>query len=205
MAARYHVNTNFIRTMENGTRILNETTVTDVPAYWLFPPAAKLASPFQRIGEMDFRSAAKKRKLLYSTPPRATPPSGERGLNSVPPPTEEERNKFFTGLHHACPNAVALSLNRQYSDSFVPKSLCDRAPKHLGQLYDPDLSFDSFADILSHCAAVDISVTTAQVDYVLNDTEAQSKSKLWFSMRLGRVTASNFYAVCHTRLERPAP
>ena len=191
--------------MENGTRILNETTVTDVPAYWLFPPAAKLASPFQRIGEMDFRSAAKKRKLLYSTPPRATPPSCERGLNSVPPPTEEERNKFFTGLHRACPNAVALSLNRQYSDSFVPKSLCDRAPKHLGQLYDPDLSFDSFADILSHCAAVDISVTTAQVDYVLNDTEAQSKSKLWFSMRLGRVTASNFYAVCHTRLERPAP
>ena len=147
--------------MENGTRILNETTVTDVPAYWLFPPAAKLASPFQRIGEMDFRSAAKKRKLLYSTPPRATPPSCERGLNSVPPPTEEERNKFFTGLHHACPNAVALSLNRQYSDSFVPKSLCDRAPKHLGQLYDPDLSFDSFADILSHCAAVDIRAIPA--------------------------------------------
>ena len=80
----------------------------------------------------------------------------------------------------------------------------ERAPKHLGQLYDPDLSFDSFANMLTHCAYVDISVTTAQVDYVLNDTEVQSKSKLWFSMRLGRVTASNFYAVCHTRLDRPA-
>ena len=151
--------------MENGTRIINETSVTDVPAYWLFPPAAKLASPFQRIGEMDFRSAANKRKLLYSTPPRATPPSSEHGgPNSVPPPTDDERNKFFTGLHRACPNAAALSLNRQYSDSCVPKSLCDRAPKHLGQLYDPDLSFDSFADMLAHCASVDISVTTAQVE-----------------------------------------
>ena len=47
-------------------------------------------------------------------------------------------------------------------------------------------------------------MTTAQVDYVLNDTEAQSKSKLWFSIRLGRVTASNCYTVCQTRLERPA-
>ena len=177
--------------MENGTRILHETSVTHVSAYWLFPPPAKLASPFQRIGDMDFRSASKKRKLLYLTPPRDTPPSCEHGgLNIVPPPTEDERNKFFTGLHRACPNAVAL-----YSDSFVPKSLCDRAPKHLGQLYDPDLSFDSFADMLTHCASVDISVTTAQVDYVLNDTEEQSKSKLWFSMRVGRVTASNFYAV----------
>ena len=58
--------------------------------------------------------------------------------------------------------------------------------------------------MLTHCASVDISVTTAQVDYVLNDTEAQSKSKLWFSMRVGRVTASNFYGVCHPRLDRPA-
>ena len=191
--------------MENGTRILHETSVTDVPAYWLFPAPAKLASPFQRIGVMDFRSASKKRKLLYSTPTRGTPPSCERGgVDIVPPPTEDERNNFFTGLHRACPNAVALSLNRQYSDTFVPKSLCDRAPKHLGQLYDPDLHYDNFADILTHCAAVDISVTTAQVEYVLNDTEAQSKSKLWFAMRVGRVTASNFYAVCHTRLERPA-
>ena len=77
-----------------------------------------------------------------------------------------------------------LSLNRQYSDTFLPKSLCDRAPKHLGQLCDPDLHYDNFADILTHCAAVDINVTTAQVEYVLNDTEAQSKSKLWFAMRL---------------------
>ena len=72
----------------------------------------------------------------------------------------------------------------------------------MGKLYDPDLHYDNFADILTHCAAVDISVTTAQVEYVLNDT--QSKSKLWFAMRVGRVTASNLYTVCHTRLERPA-
>ena len=118
--------------MENGTRILHETSLTDVSAYRLFPPPAKLTSPFQRIGDMDFRSASKKRKQLYSTPPWATPPCERGELNIVPPPTEDERNKFFTGLHRACSNTAALSLNRQYSDSNVPKSLCDRAPKHLG-------------------------------------------------------------------------
>ena len=50
--------------MENGTRITQEAPVTDVPAYWLFPTPAKFASPFQKIREMNFQSASKKRKTL---------------------------------------------------------------------------------------------------------------------------------------------
>ena len=70
-----------------------------------------------------------------------------------------------------------LGTNRtSYSHDFIPLVLtllrCNRAPKHLRQLYDPDLPFDSFTDILTHCADIDINVTTAQVEYVLNDTEA---------------------------------
>ena len=40
--------------------------------------------------------------------------------------------------------------------------------------------------------------------YVVQHTVDQSNSKLWFSMRAGRVTASTFYAACHTRIEKPA-
>ena len=41
--------------MEHGTRIMKEASVTDVPAYWLFPTAAKFQSAYRRIREMDFR------------------------------------------------------------------------------------------------------------------------------------------------------
>ena len=91
-----------------------------------------------------------------------------------------------------------------YSDSFVPKSVSNMAARHLGQLYDPDINIDNYADILTYCDSFDIGVSDAQVDFVMEQTKAQSKSKLWFTMRAGRVTASGFHAACHTRIEKPA-
>ena len=41
--------------MEHGTSIMKGASVTDVPAYWLFPTAAKFQSAYRRIREMDFR------------------------------------------------------------------------------------------------------------------------------------------------------
>ena len=60
--------------LEHGTRVSKEASVTDVPAYWLFRTAAKFSTPFQRICDMDFWSASKKRKLQLDgtvTPPLA--------------------------------------------------------------------------------------------------------------------------------------
>ena len=53
--------------LEHGSSISKEASVTDVPAYWLFPTPAKLAQPFQRIHHIDFRSASKKRRLQETT------------------------------------------------------------------------------------------------------------------------------------------
>ena len=44
---------------------------------------------------------------------------------------------FFAGLYQAYPNADVWSLHTDYSDAFIPKSVSYKAPKHLGQLYDP--------------------------------------------------------------------
>ena len=46
--------------------------------------------------------------------------------------------------------------------------------------------------------------TEDQVQYGMQQTVGQSKCKLWFTMRAGRVTTSTFYAACHTRIEKPA-
>ena len=99
---------------------------------------------------------------------------------------------------------MALSLHAKHSDSFVPKCVSGTAPSLLDQLYDPNVACDVYNDVLLHCATVDISVTEEQVMYVVQHTVDQSNSKLWFSMRAGRVTASTFYAACHTRIEKPA-
>ena len=56
-----------IFTLEHVSRISKEASITDVPAYWLFPTPAKLAQPFQRIRDIDLRSASNKRKLQDTT------------------------------------------------------------------------------------------------------------------------------------------
>lgn len=43
-----------------------EVTVTEVPAYWMFPTSAQFDTPYKRISEMDLQSAVKKRKLSQS-------------------------------------------------------------------------------------------------------------------------------------------
>ena len=184
--------------MENGTRITQEAPVTDVPAYWLFPTPAKFASPFQKIREMNFQSASKKRKTLIdctsttnssNTPPHTTSTTN----NNIPSPTKHEEEAFFAGLYQACPNAAVLSLHTNYSDNFIPKSVSYKAPKHLGQLYDPDIEIDNYDDVMMYCDNVDINVNDEQVKFVLHETKEQSKSALWFSMRAGRVTASMYF------------
>ena len=83
--------------------------------------------------------------------------------------------------------------------SLSPKWLQD-----ILELYNPDITIDNYADILTHCDSFNISVSDAQVEFVMAQTKAQSKSKLWFTLRAGRVTASAFHAACHTRIEKPA-
>ena len=53
--------------LEHVSRISKEASITDVPAYWLFPTPAKLPQPFQRIRDIDLRSASNKRKLQDTT------------------------------------------------------------------------------------------------------------------------------------------
>ena len=170
-----------------------------------------ILSHYLKLVNVSFRSASKKRKVVldFSTPPapNETPfdqPIPPKSANNVPSPTKREEDSFYAGLQRACATAVALSLHAKHSDSFVPKCVSGTAPRPLDQLYDSSVPCDIYNDVLLHCATINISVTEDQVQYVMQQTVEQRKSKLWFSMRAGRVTASTFYAACHTRIEKPA-
>ena len=170
-----------------------------------------ILSHYLKLVNVSFRSASKKHKVVldFSTPPapnetpfdQLIPP---KSANNVPSPTKREEESFYAGLQRACPTAVALSLHAKHSDSFVPKCVSGTAPRPLDQLYDSSVPCDIYNNVLLHCATINISVTEDQVQYVVQHTVKQSKSKLWFSMRAGRVTTSTFYADCHTRIEKPA-
>ena len=64
-------------------------------------------------------------------------------------------------------HAVVLSLHSTYSDKFVPKSVSNMAARHLGQLHNSDITIDNYVDILTYCDSFDISVSDAQVEFVM--------------------------------------
>ena len=193
--------------LEHGSRVSKEASVTDVPAYWLFPTAAKFSTPFQRICDMDFRSASKKRKLTTGW---YRDPSFSRNYTATQPEvtgthTPDACAAFFDALHKASmPNAAVLSLTAKYSENFIPKTITGQLPKALGTLYDATLQLASYEDVLSYCASLDVSVSAEQVRFVLSQTKQQAMNPLWFKMRAGRVTASNFHAACHTSMQKPS-
>ena len=73
-----------------------------------------------------------------------------------------------------------------------------------GRLYDNKNESFNFEDLLKECGAVDLTVTREQIDFLERQTRKQSSSQFWYKYRVGRVTASNFYAVCHTDQSKPS-
>ena len=75
----------------------------------------------------------------------------------------------------------------------------ENLPTPLGNLYNPDLLTESYGTLLQVVSSYNPeALTPSQVTAVEERTKGQAKSKLWYQMRSGRITASNFIAVCHT-------
>lgn len=193
--------------LESASRAKQEASVTDVPAYWMFPTAAKLDAPYKRIRDMDFQSAARKRKLssAESSSTTTTPEYEDiHLLDNIPSPTKNEEAQFLEDLHKAHPTAAILSLTDQFSNEFVPKSQLNEWPLDFTKLYDVSASSLSFEELVKKCEETDISVTQKQIDFLEQQTRKQSSSAFWFKYRTGRITASNFYAECHTTISNPS-
>ena len=91
-----------------------------------------------------------------------------------------------------------------YSASYVPKSLDDNLPLCLSELFKPEYVTKNYVELLKVCDSCDISVSQSQVEAAEFNTKSQSMSRLWFSMRAGRITASRFKAASHTNTTSPS-
>ncbi len=58
--------------------------------------------------------------------------------------------------------------------------------------------------LLEACSKVTIELTLEMVAAIEKSTKEQSHSKLWFTYRAGRVTASKMKSVCHTDCANPS-
>lgn len=122
----------------------------------------------------------------------------------------EEESEMFAALaqtentEEKPTKAAILAIIPGHAERYQPRS-CELPPP-LSQLYDPSARNMSPEDLDKHCDKVfnSIAVTLAESDLIEQATKKQVKSKIWMQQRSGRITASKFYAVCHTSIEKPS-
>jgi len=140
------------------------------------------------IKDIDFTSAqGKKRKLDEEIHESG---NDARGKES----TESEMEILFANLSNGGSKPLILSLIPEYSHKYVPKSTLDSFPVPLKSLQLASHISLSYPSLLQVCQSIEIELTSEMAESVEKATRSQSNSKLWFSYRAGRVTASEQYA-----------
>ena len=119
-------------------------------------------------------------------------------------PTSDELALFYEKISHQCTKPSILSLIPKYSDNYVPKSIQPYLPQPLTALRNEKYLKLNYHELLQECKDVSIDISSEMCDLIEKETRLQSKSKLWYKYRAGRVTASRMKAVCHTNPSDPS-
>ncbi|GLV40073.1 hypothetical protein CBL_02958 [Carabus blaptoides fortunei] len=80
----------------------------------------------------------------------------------------------------------------------------EHLPLILTELYNDNLKHLSHAQLLSLGRDISLSITVEECEAVKRITISQGESSKWYNFRSGRITASNFKAVCRTSLSNPS-
>jgi len=120
-------------------------------------------------------------------------------------PTDNDFKSYFSSISQQGTKPSVLSLIPEHSDKYVPKIHQPEFPLPLSTLRDTKYLKLNYHELLQACESVSISVTEEMCSNIEAETKIQSKSKLWFKYRAGRVTASRMRAICHTSLANPSP
>ena len=151
---------------------------------------------------MDFQSALKKRKNSTSdSQPTENNTEDSNFLDTIPSPTKHEEDCFYNELNKCLPTSAVLSLSDKFSKNFVPKTQLKCWPLDLGSLYSNENESLTYDELLTKSETTDIGVSEMEIDFLESETRKQSDSRFWYKYRVGRITASNFYAVCHTKID----
>ncbi len=199
--------------LEASTKINQGTTCTQQKCTWVIPSYQK-EIPYLPVKDVDFTCAKRKREEFDSSI------CSEQSLvNSETVPTSSwsgtcsysravckhpKLELFFSKLAESDSKPGILSVIDKYSDAYIPKTKRPSFPKPLQQLFHMKYLSYIYTELLEVCSSIEVAVTPAMADLVEMETRDQANSKLWFTYRAGRVTASKMKSVCCTDSASPS-
>jgi len=192
------------------------TTCTQEACQWIIPSYLKEVE-YLPVKEIDFSSVRGKKRKVDGQIQQATavdseiplenelmPSDLERSVKVGARSTESELLLLFNNLSVGDTKPGVLSVVPNHSDKYVPKSMSKDFPIPLISLKETKFVKMDYHKLLAACQSVSLCVTQTMADSVEEATRDQSKSRLWFKYRAGRITASRMKAVCHTNADKPS-
>ena len=185
--------------------MLKAKTCTSVPCQWLMPSAVSNVA-YGELQEIDFTSSNTKKRKLDDRISGLTPQSTPVKPRTAHGPSTQQISKFYERLHASGTKPAILALVSPYNKEYVSKKPTLDLPNSLGELFSEQFRKLSFSELLTKADEVlkEISCSKEQAVNVEKSTREQRNSDIWAKMRTGRVTASNFYQVCHTNPAKPS-
>jgi Viral alkaline exonuclease len=123
----------------------------------------------------------------------------------VDPITNEEFEEFLGMLSTSKEPCALLRICPAYSVRFKPKELQVQLPKPLSTIYNSSFIGKSIEELID-CAERHLhsyDVTPIQAERIEELTRAQNRSRLWFQLRQGRITASLLQEVVRSDPRNP--
>lgn len=209
--------------VEAGVRLRDLMTVTQKKAYWVIPNKVKDV-PYSPVRDIHFIGKKKSETIMSSlsspspslsssisspshtnsSPSHHSLSSGEEDAPAVPHPSHSDMTDFYEGLVSLSSKPAILSLIEPHSSNYVPDLLDDELPLCLSGLLKHEYMKYSYSALLKLSQGFTHTVTPEQAEALAIRTHSQAKSSLWFRMRAGRITASNFKSVSHTDESSPS-
>ncbi|KAB0802366.1 hypothetical protein PPYR_04552 [Photinus pyralis] len=163
-----------------------EQSVTDVLAYWIGPKTKKQFH--KKIVDTTFQLP---QRVLQSGDKDILPVA----MGAVPEMADTEDEEFLK-LYREDGGSCVLH-------TYFKESVASRWPD-LSQLFEEQFVNKTLEELLAVGEGLCLDITDETLINIEEATRNQAKCNLWFALRAGRVTASNFRAVCATRVQKPS-
>jgi len=189
-------------TLDLNTQMKQQFSCTSLPCSWL--PSTFKSVPFAEISKIDFTTPKQKRKQVITED--CGEPSSKSKKFIVPESTDSDLATFHAEISQGLGKPVVQSLMAEYNDSYIPETESGILPKPLTELHNPAAMELTYNDLLVKCEDVydSVTITFNQAVMVEERTREQSKSRVWFDQRAGRITASKLREALHTSYLQPS-